>query len=243
MVQLAPPLVALVAIVGLVAIGALLWHVGLVRRLNDWISSVVWHQLPPSWPRPPSEVPPATPPDPDPDPPPDPPEAPSSGGGADPPWCPDGSGACSTDDSPVVAPVGYPPGCSKDEISESAFHHSQVFQRWATIIPLFGPLANGISMTTGGGATPGIGGGIGKALVDASFDLKEATALWQDAYVHFLQELAPEVLHMAKDVFGEGGFINVTAEYSSLPLKQAAHLLVCPVLGLLVCSAMLVWAV
>ena len=241
MTEVYAPVLMLVLIVALVALGVWLAKSHVLDGVQAWINKEIWSFAPPSWPRP--DAPPAQP---DPTPTPQPtaaptPQAPTPGG--DPPWCPDGSGTCHSDDTPKVPPVGYPPGCEKGEISESAFNRKMLWDRWTTIIPVFGPLANGISLCTGGGATRDPGQDAADALSDANFSLRHATAIWQDAYVEALKDLGPTVLRATKDVFGPSGLMQATAEAAALPLVQAARLLIAPMLALLICSFMLVWAV
>jgi len=243
MAEVYAPLLVLVLIVGMLALGVWIFKSGILDGVQGGINKEIWSLAPPSWPRPdapPSESPPAgSEPAPTP--------APTAGSptpsGPDPPWCPDGSGKCSSDDTPVVPPVGYPPGCKKGEISPSAFNRKMHWDRWTTIIPVFGPLANGISLCTGGGATRDPGQDATDALSDADFSLRHATAIWQDAYVQVLKDLGPTVLRVSKDVFGPHGLMEATAEAAALPLVQAARLLIAPMFALLVCSFMLVWAV
>ena len=240
MPQVYAPMLMTVLVVAMFGLIAWMFTSGVLDEFYAWINKEIWALAPPSWPRPvpPTADTPSSGDEPGPDPTPAP--TPES---SDPPWCPDGSGTCESDDKPVVPPVGYPPGCEKDDISVNTFNHRQTWDRWTTIIPIFGPLFNGISMCTGGGATRDPQQGATDALQEAMFSLKQAGAVWEDAYVNLLDELGPTVLRVSKDIFSSDGLINMTAEAAAMPLVQAARLLIAPMLGLLVCSLLLVWAV
>ena len=84
---------------------------------------------------------------------------------------------------------------------------------------------------------------VAAAMQQSSRSLQEASTQWQDAYVRFLGYLGPDILAATKDVLGPQGYIDVIAQYATLPLNHAVQLLVAPVVGLLVCSAILVWAI
>ena len=116
------------------------------------------------------------------------------------------------------------------------------YQTWQQVlgsVPLFGDLIGGISDLFGAAYRKNPLA----ALDGASNLLREANSLWEDAYVRFLDELAPEVKRVAQEVLGPTGYAATLAEYASAPLNQAATLLVAPVAGLLVCSVVLVWAI
>ena len=241
------PVLVLICIVALLGLGVWIFKSGAMDGLYSWINKEVWAIAPPSWPRPvpptADNAPPTSEDSPAASPVPDPTGSPAASGGGGRPRCPDGSGTCESDDTPRVPPVGYPPGCGKDDISVETFNRRQTWNRWTTAVPIFGPMINGISLAMDGGATHDPSQQANDALQNANFSLQQANAIWQDAYVNYLTQIGPTVLRVTKDVFGADGMISVTAEAAALPLVQAAHLLVAPMLGLLVCSLILVWAV
>ena len=227
MTSVTVPLLALVSVVGSFALCIFLWKTGAFDGLIALIGGKVAAPAASPVQAPPTSSHPS----------------PAATTPTEPPYCPDGSGRCTSDEYPVVPPVGYPPGCKKGQISASAYERYQNFQQVKISIPIFGPLINGMSQCVGGAATRKPTQGASAALQSATWRLKQATAVWQDAYTNYLNMAAPIVLRASKDLFAQDGFINVTAEYAALPLVQAAHLLIAPMIGLLLISIVLVWAV
>ena len=229
------PVIGLVLLVGVLAFFVWVARSGVLDGFINWLSNWIEKVAPPSWSPPPKGD------DPEPTPVGAPVGSPTTAApqhAVDPPWCPDGSGMCTTDDTPIVPPVPYPPECSKDNISVEAFKSADRWSKWTPSIPLFGPLVNGM-VFAGGFTDPTMGSYY--AAADASLHLKQAVAIWQDAYVNYLRQIGPTVLRVTKDLFTSDGFIETTAQAAALPLVQAAHLLIAPVLGLLVCSLILIF--
>jgi hypothetical protein len=224
---------ALAAVALAAALFLVLQRVGVIQKISDWIAALLRQAAPPDW-RPPAPAPttpaPAAP-------------APAAPAPAAPAPaardCPDGSGLCDTDDAPPVPPVGFPPAC--DHISADDMARHLALQRAFASFPIVGPLVGGLSQCFGLTANPEAK--VAQELQASSDLLREANALWENAYVRFLAELAPEVKLIAQDVLGPQGYVAVLADYASAPLLHAAYLLVAPVLGLLLCSALLVWEI
>lgn len=220
-------LVLLVAVIG----GAVVFFKQGWPQLQKWVDKIVWKSLPPDWPRP---VPPGGAP----------PRSAAPGGGpaaAEPPAtsdCPNGTGNCLSDDKPIVAPVPLPPACRN--LSVNSFKAAKTKQLWLSALPVIGPLVGGFEQAFGA-ETPMQK--VAEAMQQSSRSLQEASAQWQNAYVRFLGYMGPAILNATKDVLGAHGYIDVIAQYATLPLNQAVQLLVAPVVGLLVCSAILVWAI
>lgn len=236
MQSLISPVVLLVGLVGIVGAFLLFLKRG-YPALQAWVAKVVTKHLPPSWPRPPTAAGPPTPSQPPSSEAPPPSTAPAA---LPPTSCPDGSGGCSTDDSPVVPPVGFPPACS--DVTSSDFKAWAAKQKWGYgATPVIGPIWKSIDIINGN-ADPM------QKLMDQiqknSNDLQEASAQWQNAYFRFLGTLAKDILPATQVLMDpHKGLIQLTADVAAMPLTHAAYMLVAPVMGLLVCSAILVWAV
>ncbi len=238
MPSLAGPLGALVALAALVGLLAMLIHWDIFDRIDDWVGTQIDKRLPPSWPR---TSPSATPKG----------DAPPSGGDDPPPkgggskdTCPDGSGRCKSDDQPVVPPTAFPPECvpwpSAREMAKA-----QVWDKVTTSIPVLGPLVNGFSLCfhTGPGSPAQSQQRVMDAFDDAARELQEANSIWENSYASLIDTLSPEVQKIARDVLGPDGYVQTVSTAAALPLVHAAYLCVAPVVALLACSAILVWAV
>jgi len=238
-------IVVLVAIVGLLTLAVRL-HA--FEAVTAYVDGLIWRRLPPSWPRPPQFRPPHK----------DDP-AKDEGKGAkddtkgkdakdakdDPKGrdCPDGSGLCESDDGAplVLPPLAFSPNCQDLTIEDMLAHES--WDSWTASIPIVGPIAKSIGTAWPNRWITGPSARAASALDDAGAELKEANALWQNAYAVFLAEAAPEVLRSVKGTLGPGGYVDTLAAFTARPLVHAAWLLVSPVLSLLVASCVLLWAV
>jgi len=229
------PIGALVLLVAVIGAAVVFFQQGW-PQLKKWVDKMIWKSLPPDWPRP---LPPggARPPG----------SAPAGGPTAAAPAkpqapaasdCPNGTGHCQSDDKPIVAPVAAPPACRN--LSVNSFKNAKTKQLWQSAVPVIGPLVGGFEQAFGA-ETPMQK--VAEAMQQSSRSLQEASAQWQNAYVRFLGYMGPAILDATKDVLGPHGYIDVIAQYATLPLNHAVQLLVAPVLGLLVCSAILVWAI
>jgi hypothetical protein len=136
--------------------------------------------------------------------------------------------------------VGYPAACS--DVTSDDFRAWAAKQKWGYgAVPVIGPIWQSIDVISGRGDPMQ---NLLDQLQHSSNDLQEATVQWQNAYFRFLGGLAKDLLPAARAVLDpKGGLVRLTADAAAMPLNHAAYLLVAPVLGLLVCSAVLVWAV
>lgn len=231
MVSIASPAVMLVVLVAVVGALVLFAKKG-YPALQQWVTRQVTKRLPPDFPRPPQAAgPPSSEPRPSP-----PTDGPTSA-----PMCPpDGSGGCASDDKPVVAPVGLPPACSN--VSSADFKAWARKQKWGYgAIPIIGPIWKSVDLINGAGDPM-------SKLLDqiqqSSTDLREATVQWQNSYFRFLGDLAKDLLPATESILDpHKGLIQLAADTAAMPLNHAAYMLVAPVLGLLVCSAILIWAI
>ena len=231
------PAAMLVGLVALVGAFLLFLKMG-YPKLQAFVTKIVTKHLPPSWPRPPTEAGTSSPTS-SPTTPPPPSEDPTEPVGP-PTNCPDGSGGCPTDDTPVVAPVAYPPACK--DVNSDTFRAWAAKEKWGYgATPIIGPIWKSMDMVIGNGDPMQK---IMDQVQQASMHLEEASAQWQNAYFKFLGVLAKDILPATQVLMDpHKGLVQLTAETAALPLNHAAYMLVAPVLSLLVCSAILVWAI
>ena len=158
---------------------------------------------------------------------------------------PDGGGKCSSDDDPPVSDTPWTSECMdimRKGATDAKFRRARTNDWLKECIPLFGPLISGLSQV--------FGGGTGNPLTDiqqtakaSSFALQAGSAQWENAFSKFIGEESSSINKVVTALLGQDGYIELVAKYSATPLNQAAKLLVPPVLSLLACSFILVWAI
>ena len=133
-----------------------------------------------------------------------------------------------------------PAGCRAKDISVAKFTRHRNAKDWYRAIPIFGPI---IQAANQGHGNDGPQAGVARVTQQANQILQEAIAQWESAYAHYLQALGPVLARVTKDVLAPSGYVQTASTFATMPLLHLAHLLVAPMLALLVCAALLVWAV